>query len=205
MGAHGFEQVPELLGATSRSLLVRWLPADSEFDWSAAGDLLGRMHRLDASRSELKYSTDPLPLGERLVSTAARASSRVQDPDLRRLAELAVEELQKGASAITNERRLIHRDLRPPNWLAHHGASLVDFEHAACANPAWDFVKLNWWTLGEDRQPFFEAYRHHHALPDPDEVRLFSLYESASMLGFFETRNAEYVATAIHCINELLH
>jgi aminoglycoside phosphotransferase (APT) family kinase protein len=77
---------------------------------------------------------------------------------------------------------------------------VVDFEHAAAADPAWDFAKLRWWWF--DRcpaleAPFREGYESKRAWPDTQVRRLFRIFEATTLVAYFFGRHPVYPEQAL--------
>ena len=181
-----------------------WEPTPEDPDIARAlGSWLRDLHKLRPPPGDIKLSDDPLPLPERLLtqltSAHKRASRRAArepwpeaDADLARIAR-AHDHLTAHPPS-PSPRALIHRDLRPANICVTDAgfAGVVDFERAACAPPAWDFVKLRWWLL--DLHPTLEAPFHegYGSPPPEDDIRAFALFEAATMLAYFAGQHDVY-------------
>lgn len=206
--------VPDVLASTSDALLLEWIDGKeashvhSDVFWQNFGAILARLHSVGTRASALKYSSDPLELGARLVKGLEAQVKRVEDSDLRSLADSALSVLARNGAGLENPHLFTHRDLRLENILVtadSEVAAILDFESAASADPAWDFVKLHWWVLPTPRESAFcRGYETIGPVPEHERIRLFALHESASMLSYFEHRNDAYIQLAAATIRRLI-
>jgi aminoglycoside phosphotransferase (APT) family kinase protein len=195
------------------ALVLSWLPgADHTLEEARdrpdeilamqLGSWLAELHETEVTGDRVKMSTDPLSLTERLRTQARSAveSAGADHADAALLAD-ALEWLERELDAkprLGQPRRLIHRDLRPHNIVLNERgdfAGVVDFEHAAAADPAWDFAKLQWWCF--DRipwllAPFTEAYTRSRPLPAYSRRRLFRVFEATTLLAYFADKHPTY-------------
>ncbi|WP_168210405.1 phosphotransferase family protein [Persicimonas caeni] len=185
-------------------------PALTEFA-HAFGRWLAVLHHLEVPAGDVKMSSDPLALPDRLLTQAENALKRFErdfgerEPDLLDLLERGLRWLDAHAASLLpgdTPRRMIHRDLRAPNVLAdadHRFCGVVDFEHAAAAHPAWDFAKLRWWwfdRLPALEAPFRQGYESKRAWPDRDVRRLFRIFEATTLVAYFWERHPVYPGQA---------
>lgn len=174
------------------------------------GTWLKRMHSICATpTSGVKRSSDPMKLGDRLARQLGDAQRRLE-----RVAHREHVDLSKDLARIQHTQRaiatwwakdqpvdnqlmhMVHRDLCPSNILVHEhtGAfiGVVDFERAAAGPCAWDFAKLQWWILDVgicDANTFFNAYGDHM---EATTLRVFRLFEAATMLAYFALKHPVY-------------
>lgn len=208
-------------GESVRSVDLDALPTDQLADKRerfahAFGTWLANLHNLTVPRPEVdelqvKMSSDPLSLTDRLLTQAENALKRFErdfgdhEADLLALLERALAWLETHTPSLLSSdapRRMIHRDLRAPNVLVdadHQFCGVVDFEHAAAAHPAWDFAKLSWWWF--DRRPALEApfrtgYESKRAWPDREVRRLFRIFEATTFIAYFWQRHPVYPGQA---------
>lgn len=195
------------------ALVVSWLPgAASTLEdtdervrpptASALGTWTARLHDVLVTGDRVKMSTDPLALAERMRtqvrSAVERAGSEHADAGLLAEALTWLEAALDRHPDLGQPRRLIHRDLRPDNIVldADGGfVGVVDFEHAAGADPAWDFAKLQWWCF--DRipgleAPFLDAYAQVRPVPAAATRRLFRIFEATTLLAYFAGKHDTY-------------
>jgi aminoglycoside phosphotransferase (APT) family kinase protein len=214
--ARSTDGVPRVLLAAPEhappAVVLTWLPSHGTLEerrdhrsdalGRAFGRWLARLHDTDVSGDRVKMSTDPLTLTQRLRTQARDAVRRADNADThhdllaRSLAWL--EKRLDDSPPLGQPRRMVHRDLRPQNVLVDKGdqlAGVVDFEHAAAADPAWDFAKLRWWCF--DRidwleEPFVEGYTAIRDLPSAATRRLFRVFEALTLLAYFSGKHAIY-------------
>lgn len=201
---HTHHDPPALLLSWLHPGAGAWDPAPEDAPIARAlGTWLRHLHDLRPPPGDLKLSDDPMPLPERLLAQLTHARKRARrrarrDPWPQAEADLA--RLDRAHTSLSEHpptptpRALIHRDLRPANvCVTSEGfVGVVDFERAACAPPAWDFVKLRWWLL--DLHPTLQAPFHEGYGPSPpeDDIRAFALFEAATMLAYFAGRHDVY-------------
>jgi aminoglycoside phosphotransferase (APT) family kinase protein len=209
-----FEWSPRVLGVSDcATAIVTESLGTTTFDerpaqncLPALGRIIASLHglRVDAA-SQMKRSTDPLRLADRVLRTGRRDAARLRGPSSEALGWL--EEHRPGE---LEERRFLHRDLRSANLIVGPGRDdvlgLVDFERACAGDPAWDWVKLQWWCLDEidaddPRGLFVRGYQEIAAAPDPDRVRWFAMAEAIGLAVHFD---GNYRAQALHQIRALL-
>ena len=170
------------------ALASEWLPhrvtlseivATPDATISFIGETLAQIHELDPNSAEVKYSTDPLPLPERLISVAETIVARSTN-----LAEGGLKWLGEQAHRIGSERCFLHRDLTAHNIaVAESGPVFIDWEDAALGPAAWDFVKLGRWLTPGQRARFDSTYGSIRSLPDKDEIEYFEMFESLTEWG----------------------
>lgn len=196
------EGVPELVTCDSNVLLtrsigedLRAIRADDVDAWAEFGNWLTYLHDMDGSGMAIRYDTDPLPLRERLATTAIRAAERLNRtvPDLN-------ENCAK-LRGLPTTRAFVHRDLRWDNILVRRKdgtfAGVVDFEHAAVAVPAWDLVKpLSWKEPHEDAVSAFLA--GYGSAPDTE---IFAWFEAVTVAAYMPDRS-EYLSWAEKILDE---
>lgn len=230
LGTQDLPDVPRLLHAapshTPPGLVLSWLDAGcsprgveleplSEHDLEKFGEHFGRwlahLHSLEVPECQVKMSSDPLALPDRLLTQAENALRRFErdfgeaQPEIARLLKRALDWLEEHTSKLldTSARHMIHRDLRPPNVLvdrADEFCGVVDFEHAAAAHPAWDFAKLDWWWFDHTpalEAPFRAGYESKRAWPDRQVRRLFRIFEATTLVAYFFDRHLIYPDQAL--------
>lgn len=220
---------PNVLAHAPGALLLSWIPGASceprttlkdfsEHTATQLATLLATLHTTTPpAHTQLKLLHDPMPLHDRLAriaqKSARRAKKRLNEADCTRL-ELALDaldtQLSRAHTSLTRK-RLIHRDLNPENLIVSpHGdlLGLVDFERAAAAPPAWDFVKLRWWIFAHlpdtHWSAFTKAYEAQAPTPHPELCTLFELFESLTMLAYFAHSPQPYAARARRWLDDTL-
>ncbi|MGM0556841.1 MAG: aminoglycoside phosphotransferase family protein [Myxococcota bacterium] len=201
------------------ALVLSWLPgANSTLEETRhtsnpavarqLGAWLARLHETRVTGDQVKMSTDPLSLTERVRTQARNAVERAgpehTDAPLLTDSLAWLERELDTRPSLGQPRRLIHRDLRPHNIVLDAEGALagvVDFEHAAAADPAWDFAKLQWWCF--DRipwllAPFTEGYTRVRPLPAYSKRRVFRVFEATTLLAYFAGKQDTYEHEARH-------
>ena len=196
---------------SKRTLLLSWVPgavapdtnAPRAADWAqSCGKLVATLHQIDASGTQLRLASDPLPLDQRMLRQCNSACQKLANLQTRELALQATSRLAQILPDLPFIQRVIHRDLRDVNFAWNsvgQPVGLVDFEHAAASDPAWDFAKIKLWLTpsADEFGAFQEGYTQVRPLPDADKIQAFGVHESVTMLGFFEKRQPEYVEASI--------
>lgn len=231
LGEHDFANTPRLLLAEPNheppALVLSWLGAgrhargvdfdalDAEHTESLGHELgrwLGRLHELRVPPGDVKMSSDPLALPDRLLTQAENAVDRFarRHADQTATGALLADALAWLTTNIPillgafDDRRLIHRDLRPDNILVcgpeRQFCGVVDFEHTAAAHPAWDFAKLRWWIFDAHpalEVPFRAGYERERTWPHDELRRLFRIFEATTLIAYFFGRHEVYPDQAI--------
>jgi Ser/Thr protein kinase RdoA (MazF antagonist) len=187
IGRSGDGKVPALV-------VQEYFPgADAEAKWKGPdrsqrralltelGREVGRLHGVSAPYFAFSPPTEPGDAS--LVALLARRLEALLDRNLAaavvpaeavRFATRTLERLLGQVSDL--QPKLVHSDLFWPNVLLRRGrlACLLDFEHAKFLDPMWDFVKLNLWVFGENREKaeaFLRGYKEEAPYPDDAELR----------------------------------
>lgn len=215
----GFEQVPHVLATWESvpstppgAMLLQWVEASippgphAISDWESVGRFVASLHEVDASDSGMKLSDDPLSLSKRLITQATQTMKRCSDELRGRLNPAFIELTRELEAEWEWEMRVVHRDLRPPNLLQDRESAfcgLVDFEHAAATDPAWDFAKIRMWLCATPAtyNAFMHGYANVRSAPPSDKIRIFSFHEALTMAAYFESKNPEYVKDALSVLS----
>lgn len=218
-----------------RAMLLSWLghrptPLDAalaegevpDASFMTLGHHIARLHQIEVPPGAIKLSDDPTPWPDRMRLQAQRAvdsfHSRMtpDDPDDMRDSERLRDSIEAIAARLhtldlpDRPDHLIHRDLRPANILLgtdREFSGIVDFERAACGDPAWDIVKLRWWLIDlhpRAAAPLWRGYRQVRPPPDPARVELYTLHEALGLLTYFAGRHPIYPDEARRQLDALL-
>ncbi len=203
---------PRVLGQTESAFAMEWMgagegPAEFSEPWlEPMADLVATLHSIDAQHAPLKLAGDPLPLAERLDKIATKALKKLDGTPHFDLAQSRLETLRWDELA-PFPKQMTHRDLRAPNFvLGTDGLpiGLLDFEHAAATDPAWDFAKLMDWTLpASSVEPFLACYARHRAAPNTQRINAFRCFEAITQLSYFHDRNAAYRDHAVEILESM--
>ena len=204
---------PRVLGQADSAFALEWMganegPAVFSASWiEPMADLVACLHSIDAEVAPIKLAGDPLPLATRLAKIATKAAGKLDDTVHRSLARKTLQSLD-WAEFEPFPKRMTHRDLRAANFIVDargRPTGLIDFEHAAATDPAWDFAKLLDWTLPESHtKSFLASYEQHRPAPHQDRIAVFRRFEALTQLSYFYDRNPDYRDHAAEILESML-
>jgi aminoglycoside phosphotransferase (APT) family kinase protein len=196
---NGFGQAPRVLGVSScwTAFVATAVGGVGLDQLDRAGEArplasLGRavatLHELVVDEgSQMKRSTDPLDLGDRVICTATSDLAHAGIDATDSVAS-AVAWLRERRPANLIDGRFVHRDLRAANVrvIDDEVSGLLDFDRACAGDPAWDWVKVRWWSLGTAKRPdaleeFSRGYAEIGTIPDAGKVRWFAMAEAVGL------------------------